>query len=106
METLIDNAQHRKVIDKLEKYQDKLIPVLEELEASGQMPEDLKRAFDVIDDGGTELGDYVALSDALFTYQGMFPEHVREHIARYREEVQELFQMDEGLQTPNAYDPL
>lgn len=103
---LHDNADHRRVIEKMERYEDKIMPVLDERAAGEGLPDELARARDVVAAGDATLGDYVALADALRFYGDLFTERDRSHFAAYRELVQELFEMDEGLATPNAYDPL
>ena len=45
---LHDNADHRRVIEKMEKYEDKIMPVLDERAAGEGLPDELARARDVV----------------------------------------------------------
>lgn len=106
MSLMRDNLTYEDIFPKIAKYQDKIFPALEKLQKSGEMPEILAKRWAVILSGDDSTVAFREFSESLGMYAGMFDEHTQSHIAEYRELVQTLFQMDEGLETPNTYDPL
>lgn len=106
MTLMRDNLTYEDIFPKIEKYQDKIFPELEKLQQSGKMPELLAKRWARILGGDDGTVAFVEFSESLGQYAGMFDERTQSRIAEYRELVHTLFQMDEGLETPNAYDPL
>lgn len=106
MTLMRDNLTYKDIFPKIEKYQDKIFPELEKLQQSGDMPELLGKRWARILDGDDSTVAFREFAESLGQYAGMFDERTQSHIAEYRELVQTLFQMDEGIETPNTYDPL
>ena len=100
------NLTYEDIFDKIAKYQDKIFPALAKVAEQGSMPELLHTRWARILQGDDGTVAFREFSESLGQYAGMFDERTQSHIAEYRELVQTLFQMDEGLETPNAYNPL
>lgn len=106
MTLMHDNLTYEDIFDKLEKYQEKIFPALQRLAEEGAMPELLRTRWGRILQGDDGTVAFTEFAQSLGQYAGMFDERTQSHIAEYRELVQTLFRMDEGIETPNTYNPL
>ena len=106
MTLMRDNLTYEDIFGEIEKYQEKIFPALEKLAQQGTMPELLQKRGARVLNGDDGTVAFTELAESLGQYAGMFDQRTQSHIAEYRELVQTLFNMDEGLETPNAYHPL
>lgn len=106
MQAVYKDPTYEHVFTKIDKLQGKIFPQMDKLAREGKLPELLGKRWARVLDGDDSTVAFTELAQSLGLYAGMFDEHTQSAIAEYREFVQQLFQMDEGIETPNAYDPL
>lgn len=93
-------------LEKLEGYEKKVFPAIEDKEKAGELDDLFQKRFDAVRGGDTSPEAYAALSDSLFEYSHLFDEKEQSHIAEYRELIDAYFMAADGADTPNTYDPL